>query len=221
MWFNINCIKYRTEYEYQNEYTTEQRTKLVRTCCPGHTKSYDIESDTHTCVPLCDRNCTNGICSNPNVCNCNDGYKMSNVSGICVPLCNDECINANCTQPNVCSCHAEHRFVTDSLSVCEPILNKLNCTNGRWVPPNNCECDEGYNINNGTNWMETPCLSDCANGYKFDETRRQCQPYCDKACGKNGKCISPGQCKCLDGFREVPAAVQQSNTSERYLSTLY
>lgn len=217
LWYNKDCIKYRTEYRYITEYTTEQRTKLITSCCLGYKKGADKEGAV-TCTPICQTNCTNGVCAAPNTCVCNDGYTISpDNDSKCIPFCRRPCSNADCTAPDVCSCHPGFRPVAGSnSSECEPEFDKRSCTNGKWIPPNNCECNEGYNIYNGTeNGLDCipECKSPCENGkciapgicscyvgYKEDMAGH-CLPICDESCEVHGKCIAPGLCECKEGFR--------------------
>lgn len=63
-----------------------------------------------------------------------------------------------------------------TFSSCAPICNE--CTNGKCLAPDNCECDDGYSWDNSTS---------------------KCEPICAFGC-VNGVCETPGVCKCLKGF---------------------
>ena len=72
-------------------------------CHPGYQLAVGPESIVH-CQPVCSGDCTNGICTEPDVCVCLPGY-VETLEGQCEPYCEEACgKGAYCAQPNVCAC---------------------------------------------------------------------------------------------------------------------
>lgn len=53
-----------------------------------------------TCQPMCSMGCKNGRCVEPEICECDNGYKPSSMIFDCVPICGAGC--AICIQPFTC-----------------------------------------------------------------------------------------------------------------------
>lgn len=65
------------------------------------------------CEPQCENECINGICNEPNKCQCNEGYELGhnkNETNMCYPICRSKidgshgCGNGTCIAPNTCQC---------------------------------------------------------------------------------------------------------------------
>ncbi|CAH2071903.1 unnamed protein product, partial [Iphiclides podalirius] len=182
-------------------------TGYKRPCANGACAKSTIEADPLACVPICEPNCTNGICTEPGVCQCHEGFAntsrwrcdpvcdgcehgtcaapnncicnegYSMKGGRCVPDCEPKCMNGICTEPGVCQCH--EGFVNTSRWQCDPVCD--GCEHGTCAAPNNCICNEGYSMKGGR------CMPDC------------------RAC-VNGVCTAPGVCNCNDGYSATVGA---------------
>lgn len=97
---NNKCVEKRsTTTEKLVETSTE---KLVENCENGYVShGYCVcnmgykRNTPHTCVAICSLECVNGYCSEPEVCQCYDGYELHTTIG------RDKCINCN-NLNNIC-----------------------------------------------------------------------------------------------------------------------
>ncbi|XP_050321238.1 epidermal growth factor-like protein [Bactrocera neohumeralis] len=48
------------------------KLQTISYCCPGYRR--DLQSSAMHCEPICSEDCTNGICTAPDVCECYPGY---------------------------------------------------------------------------------------------------------------------------------------------------
>lgn len=51
----------------------EVRMRTVSYCCPGYTRNR-LTKHAVKCDPICNEDCTNGICAGPDTCECFPGY---------------------------------------------------------------------------------------------------------------------------------------------------
>lgn len=158
-----------------------------RKCCPGYHETEDKK-----CHPFCKVHCINSICSGPDTCQCNPGYKPTNDSHrhirtlpILLTL-NDLMRDLYRCAPILCS--EGFKFSQDSKE-CDPICF-APCTDGVCLKPGECECNSGFHKNDsGT----------C--------TRNECDPVAavSNEC-HNGTC-SNGTCLCNNGFIKNPSTL--------------
>lgn len=88
--------------------------------------------------------CT-GVCTDPDVCQCNVGFEFrENSTYICDPQCDEGCLNGQCIGPNECQCDDGYVFATDSTIECVPHCEY--CINGTCEAPNQCVCEDGFEI---------------------------------------------------------------------------
>lgn len=177
------------------------------------------------CLPHCDNECINGFCLLPNQCACINGYVFaSHSSNQCEAFC-ENCINGICTEPNHCECL--NGFRMNGNSVCERMcLTDCifgDCVNGE------CVCEEEFQLENGTcvdkstlEWDSVGVTNEISGKSNDDFVvttgntvchcdNEGCEDDCLPVCGFNqeacinGTCISPGICKCFDGFELSPS----------------
>ncbi|XP_043270390.1 uncharacterized protein [Venturia canescens] len=171
---------------------------------------YDVSEDSTECKPSCagvdaggPEHCGDeGICSAPNVCQCQDGFgppdwsppslwshatsaekpSFHHASEInCLPKCMPECAsNAFCSAPNECRC--EPGYEPASEHECRPVCGQP-CHNGFCARPDACECHPGY----------------APHGIVGSSL---CEPVCEEEC-VNGKCVEPNRCECLSGYGKL------------------
>ncbi|XP_046807460.1 cell death abnormality protein 1-like [Lucilia cuprina] len=182
-------------------------SKVEKYCCEGY------HNVSNTCKPYCSNSCLNGICVEPDKCECHSGYKWNiqtyrceikcdiqkyifdSLTNKCTPICSTKCENGTCIAPDTCECNKGYKFNNYTIQ-CEPLC--LNCANGKCISPNKCECNKGYKFN-VTKQCEPishkmceneKCIaldkSECSKGYKFNNNTLQCEPMCSNC--KNGKC---------------------------------
>lgn len=142
------------------------------------------------CEAFCE-NCTNGICVAPNDCECLGGFKLTE-NNVCEQICQPECIFGECV---------------NGTCICE---DGLQLVNGTCVVDNNIP--EWEDVIETTEHVEdvtdtTENVDDVIETTEYVE----CSPPCDPICGTNnesctnGTCISPGECKCFDGYEVNPS----------------
>ena len=169
-------------------------------CPPGYTNVIDNS----TCVPVCDENCINGMCTKPNECECFDGFDFDKSSKIkCVPVCDGDCSNGECVAPDECICNKGFIYNSpNTTSICDPIC-ETPCVNGRCTFPDKCECNPGYFLKNNACHEEivlktTAVSNKCEdNTYLINGTCQNCSENC-----KNSICSKPNFCECNDGFHK-------------------
>uniref|UniRef100_T1GEA0 EGF-like domain-containing protein n=1 Tax=Megaselia scalaris TaxID=36166 RepID=T1GEA0_MEGSC len=76
-------------------------------CIVGYNKV-----DNGTCQPHCSMGCKNGQCTEPEICECNNGYKPSSRIFDCVPICKSGC--AICVQPYTCLVEYLPKIITST-----------------------------------------------------------------------------------------------------------
>lgn len=170
-------------------------------------------SSIQQCQPICD-NCKYGNCTEPNVCECWDGYKQNSESIGCEPACKSNCTYGQCIEPDNCVCNSNYYF-NESLDACMPICSPF-CNFGECTAPDRCECYDGYQLENG--FCVPVCEPECVNGtcdgpndcscdedyHKLNEWN-VCHPICDfnENC-TNGICSAPGRYDCHDDYELSP-----------------
>ncbi|XP_011498130.1 PREDICTED: multiple epidermal growth factor-like domains protein 10 [Ceratosolen solmsi marchali] len=172
-------------------------------CCDGFKKN----NETLECEVHCDGGCAAGNCTGPNICTCEDGWRLE--AGECKPICRNGCEeNAYCFAPEVCSCEFGYQDVN---GLCRPVCLH-DCLNGDCLAPRLCRCHPGYYLNE-TKMCEPLCEGGCPHGYcqrpgicacdhgfiHPSDSRENCVAYCPDTC-KNGICHSPGVCTCNEGY---------------------
>ncbi|KAJ9594774.1 hypothetical protein L9F63_013934 [Diploptera punctata] len=148
---------------------------------------YKKDGNDNICIPICEKECVNGYCDRPNVCNCFDGYEKDNNitnDNVCIPFCFqryclNECINGNCIAPNKCSCDDGYVKSRDTKN-CVPFCAD-GCINSNCVAPGICQCNHGYHIS---------------------DRRNVCIPECSKGCIQ-GNCSAPDICNCDEGWEGI------------------
>lgn len=113
-------------------------------CCDGYWRSFDL------CKPICRPDCGNGRCVQPNICNCDAGYRADETYSLnigCVPVCSHTCVYGKCTEPEVCLCNYGYQL-TDDHYICEPICNVPCATGSYCYKPDQCLCLDGYKMIN-------------------------------------------------------------------------
>uniref|UniRef100_A0A1A9VXB7 EGF-like domain-containing protein n=1 Tax=Glossina austeni TaxID=7395 RepID=A0A1A9VXB7_GLOAU len=107
-------------------------------CDPG----YKLDETRKYCRPICSGGCgTNALhnCTEPEVCNCIKGYKLSDND--CQPVCQPECgIGGICRKPNVCDCLPGYTLKD---GICQAVCYQ-KCENGICYSRNRCICKPGY-----------------------------------------------------------------------------
>lgn len=74
-WYDT-CVRTYTINRRKIDYVQVERTRNVDVCCAG----YSMEE--HFCKAVCTTDCgSNGICSAPETCSCNDGFTLSAEKG--------------------------------------------------------------------------------------------------------------------------------------------
>uniref|UniRef100_A0A0A1WP00 Teneurin-4 n=1 Tax=Zeugodacus cucurbitae TaxID=28588 RepID=A0A0A1WP00_ZEUCU len=125
-------------------------TKEIKYCCPGYV------GDGENCSPICFNGCENGVCIEPFVCECNEGFtKHQGPHSPCVPIpttivintpqrsCAERCSNGTCVN-DVCTCAPGWLLQQhDSRDICVPPCNG-GCVNGYCSAANKCVCSKGY-----------------------------------------------------------------------------
>ena len=64
------CLNERTVPKTRNEQRIEDYMEKVRRCCDGWAERSGIG-----CLPICERSCIFGNCTEPNTCTCYEGYE--------------------------------------------------------------------------------------------------------------------------------------------------
>lgn len=177
---------------------------------------YDWDTALLECVPFCDGKCHHGTCVQPEVCACDEGYTHHPSESVCIPHCDDGCVNGECTVTNgtsKCECSLGYQFANGSTSDCEPVC-EMSCTNAKCVEPNVCECHEGYSVKNeslphechcGLYCVEVDGMCHCLDqGQRVggDRLRDNISSICMENNCKNGICVTPYDCECLEGFEK-------------------
>lgn len=154
-------------------------------CKPGY-KEIPEEKRTDSsemCEYICKKSCVYGECIAPDVCECKEGYSLSDFDIFtCEPKCSEGCINGICLSPETCLCYSNN-YTKISESECV-----LECD-----PP----CDEnGHCVQEFDN---TSCK--CSEGYKSGVEKNSCVPSCSQECIQ-GDCTGPETCTCHENYRK-------------------
>ncbi|XP_014206491.1 multiple epidermal growth factor-like domains protein 10 [Copidosoma floridanum] len=210
-WLGIGKWKTRTNYRLEKHISYQSRA----TCCPGY-----ANFSASQCIPVCTKSCgPNGVCSQPELCKCDDGYWLN--LDECEPKCEPGCgPHGFCSTPGQCSCVKGYRRKDHA---CEPICAEA-CINAECISPDTCSCLDGYVPLEGkqSHACSPYCSTGCANGschepevclcddgYRLVDNRTKCKPICSQDCGM-GKCTAPETCSCLEGFVKRNATVAGS-----------
>ncbi|XP_031774005.1 multiple epidermal growth factor-like domains protein 10 [Apis florea] len=130
------------------------------------------------CEPVCEQNCVNATCTEPNVCTCDHGF-AKDANDRCEPVCSF-CRNGSCVAPNVCQCW--QGFVPAEEHGCAPYCEN-GCENGECVAPNECTCHEGFE----------------SSGNKSRCVERV--PVCTQPCKGHSVCVEDEKpCQCSYGW---------------------
>lgn len=173
------------------------------------------------CEPICDEglvDCTNGQCTQPNICECNEGFVLAIRDGrmACEPKpCDRTCVNGFCVGNDQCSCQEGYRKSPMYDFICEPVCGD-GCVEGVCIAPGLCVCKEGFSVgedgtcqplctevdcSNGVCLGNDQCL--CNDGFQLKRNVNgilECAPLCGSSC-LNGRCIAPGHCECDEGYQ--------------------
>ncbi|XP_011700531.1 PREDICTED: fibrillin-1-like [Wasmannia auropunctata] len=173
-------------------------------CCEGYVLSGAM------CTPRCPESCKKGTCKEPDVCTCNEGYRMSN-DGKCAPECTNGCVNGTCVDAEVCSCNKGYSLDSDGFT-CRPVCDEsCEWNNGSYCSqPNVCTCRLGYRkIDDDYQLICKPvCDHECTNGHctlpnvctcNPAANASVCEPICSEPC-EMGTCVAPESCSCTEGY---------------------
>lgn len=87
-------------------------------------------------LPVCDKGCVHGVCTQPDKCNCEVGWRGTDCNS-CIPL--PGCQHGKCHNESM-TCHCDDGYTGGKCD--RPICD--NCQNGVCVHPNVCLCDAGW-----------------------------------------------------------------------------
>ncbi|XP_026729703.1 von Willebrand factor D and EGF domain-containing protein-like isoform X2 [Trichoplusia ni] len=160
---------------YCSSYTASGECVITLTCVPGWTKV--IKGAVEVCEPLCTELCENGICIEPDKCECLKGY-VKIASNRCDPVCSSGCLHGSCIGPETCVCDPGW-YRKESSGACQAHCD-YKCGNGTCSGPNVCECFPGFKLDEG--------VTD-----QVDTATPMCVPVCDSC---EGSCVAPGVCVC-------------------------
>ncbi|KAI8115203.1 putative oxidoreductase GLYR1 like protein [Lucilia cuprina] len=180
-------------------------SKVEKYCCEGY------HNVSNTCKPYCSNSCLNGICVEPDKCECHSGYKWNiqtyrceikcdiqkyifdSLTNKCTPICSTKCENGTCIAPDTCECNKGYKFNNYTIQ-CEPLC--LNCANGKCISPNKCECNKGYkfNVTKQCEPISHKIANPCVQIVKMENAKafEKCS---------NGKYIASGKCECNKGYK--------------------
>ncbi|KAF5285691.1 hypothetical protein FQR65_LT13076 [Abscondita terminalis] len=176
MFSTLKCSQYsgcratcESDYQFPNG-----QTQLFITCNNARwtVEETDWIDVMPSCEPICSPPClNNGICLEPDVCDCPENYSGTRCELETIPCLNYPAIPRNSRRtcnPTSCTvtCLAGHKFHDGS-----DITNIL-CKQGSWVPSK-------------PQWVTVP----------------DCEPVCDPPCENGGICMSFNVCQCPKEFR--------------------
>ncbi|KAJ6646222.1 Epidermal growth factor-like protein [Pseudolycoriella hygida] len=177
------------------------------------------------CVPICEKGCMFGTCTDPEICTCFEGHQLRKGSHhICDPVCSSGCLNGVCVSPDECVCNSGFSLNEESKE-CRPFCEE-ECINSKCTAPNTCTCDIGYLPFNVTHCI-VPC-ENCTNGYCEEANVCQCEidyhlrsGVCvENECSgvgdscENGVCWN-GSCECNSGYMKDTSTVQMYESSNK------
>lgn len=150
-------------------------------------------NSTTECEAFCE-NCTDGTCIEPHHCECLSGFQM-NENYVCERICLPECIFGECVN-GTCICDDGFSLFNQSTHNCQPYFEN--------------SCDDATCKDDNTFERESTTEDSIEIIEEF-----KCSPPCEieeckgnnnnnEGC-TNGTCISPGVCKCFDGFELHPS----------------
>ncbi|RWS24454.1 hypothetical protein B4U80_04898, partial [Leptotrombidium deliense] len=162
LWVNESLINGCTD-----EYCSDNEKKcfhteggLYRCSCK---KGYKV--DGNSCVPVCNQGCVHGICTKPDICDCNFGFVGSNCSLKC--NCNGHSNCRDAQSLNICiKCH--NNTQGDHCQNCRPFFVG-NPVNGGKCTPCNVYCTghseiclsyEYINATQGIDWERVTTIND-------------------------------------------------------------
>ncbi|XP_073825962.1 uncharacterized protein [Musca autumnalis] len=166
--------------------------EMIRKCCKGY-----VMINGH-CKPNC-KNCLNGVCNEPDVCQCNDGFIWNQSLQSCQQF-GCYCENGYCSQPGQCVCNKGYRKLESDF--CEPICDDPVCPKySTCVAPQQCKCHDEYEMNpeNGE------CELQCDDAHRPDNEGKQCVlKHCSCTNSAGGYCLhNYNECSCYDGYRKT------------------
>lgn len=143
------------------------------------TQVLDNTTIVSACEPVCEPNCVNATCTEPNVCTCDHGF-AKDANDRCEPVCSF-CRNGSCVAPNVCRCW--QGFVPAEEHGCVPYCEN-GCENGECVAPNQCTCHEGFESSGN----KSRCVVERV-------------PVCTQPCKGHSVCVEDEKpCQCSYGW---------------------
>lgn len=183
---------------------------------------YNWDSENAECVPVCDGECPNGKCIEPEKCECNEGFVHHPTQSICTPNCSEPCVNGECVATNKCECDQGHQFANGSLSICEPIC-EMSCKNAKCIEPNVCACTNGFLVADDSKPHECHCGLYCVevDGYchcldeehrvSGNRIRNNISSICSESNCVNGFCMTPNECECKESWSFTRMVISSSN----------
>ncbi|RVE45844.1 hypothetical protein evm_009525 [Chilo suppressalis] len=224
---------------FYNDLTTADftcKSKCSEPCVNGNCTDFDkctcnpglVNLNTTHCGPLCLEGFYNDL---------------TTADFICKPKCSKPCVNGNCTDFDICTCdpglvHLNDThcgpsclegFYNDLLTVDFTCKSKCSkpCVNGNCVDFDECTCDSGYKLLNGSQYECEPECDACINGVCVAPDNCNCNtgyikyyneicvPVCTDPC-INGYCVAPDNCKCVSGYiydQDIKSCVAACNAS--------
>lgn len=161
-------------------------------CDEGYRSTNGTESQ---CEPICETPCENGKCVAPNVCECHENFKVHDENAPHLCHCGQYCVELN----NTCHCLNETKLVRDRNVFYGDANNCTSetCVNGYCSSPTNCECIEGFEMNENkicVSFNETCVDDECSVTEASEIAEMKCSCI-------NGICLHDKQCHCVNGYK--------------------